>query len=95
MFGIAGTVELSTFCPGTGTWNRLQDGIVDALRGKCKLGSPQQRKGNNYQSHERRNAVAGRHDWTLAFFTDVVGCRADGVPLTTRMRLRLRAQLPP
>ena len=28
MFGIAGTAELSTFCPGTGTWNRLQDGIV-------------------------------------------------------------------
>ena len=27
MFGIAGTAELSTFCPGTGTWNRLQDGI--------------------------------------------------------------------
>ena len=26
MFGIAGTAELSTFCPGTGTWNRLQDG---------------------------------------------------------------------
>ena len=29
MFGIAGTAELSTFCPGTGTWNRLQDGTVD------------------------------------------------------------------
>ena len=28
MFGIAGTAELSTFCPGTGTWNRLQDGIA-------------------------------------------------------------------
>ena len=28
MFGIAGTAELSTFCPGTGTWNRLQDGIM-------------------------------------------------------------------
>ena len=28
MFGIAGTAELSTFCPGTGTWNRLQDGTV-------------------------------------------------------------------
>ena len=27
MFGIAGTAELSTFCPGTGTWNRLQDGM--------------------------------------------------------------------
>ena len=26
MFGIAGTVELGTICPGTGTWNRLQDG---------------------------------------------------------------------
>ena len=26
MFGIAGTAELRTFCPGTGTWNRLQDG---------------------------------------------------------------------
>ena len=30
MFGIAGTAELSTFCPGTGTWNRLQDGILCA-----------------------------------------------------------------
>ena len=29
MFGIAGTAELSTFCPGTGTWNRLQDGRAD------------------------------------------------------------------
>ena len=28
MFGIAGTVELGTICPGTGTWNRLQDGNV-------------------------------------------------------------------
>ena len=28
MFGIAGTAELSTFCPGTGTWNRLQDGTT-------------------------------------------------------------------
>ena len=28
MFGIAGTAELSTFCPGTGTWNRLQDGTM-------------------------------------------------------------------
>ena len=27
MFDIAGTVELGTICPGTGTWNRLQDGI--------------------------------------------------------------------
>ena len=26
MFGIAGTAELSTFRPGAGTWNRLQDG---------------------------------------------------------------------
>ena len=32
MFGIAGTAELSTFCPGTGTWNRLQDGIVGSMR---------------------------------------------------------------
>ena len=31
MFGIAGTAELSTFCPGTGTWNRLQDGNVAQL----------------------------------------------------------------
>ena len=30
MFGIAGTVELGTICPGTGTWNRLQDGIGTA-----------------------------------------------------------------
>ena len=30
MFGIAGTAELSTFCPGTGTWNRLQDGTVSS-----------------------------------------------------------------
>ena len=29
MFDIAGTVELGTICPGTGTWNRLQDGIVE------------------------------------------------------------------
>ena len=29
MFGIAGTVELGTICPGTGTWNRLQDGKAD------------------------------------------------------------------
>ena len=27
MFGIDGTVELCTICHGTGTWNRLQDGI--------------------------------------------------------------------
>ena len=27
MFDIAGTVELGTICPGTGTWNRLQDGM--------------------------------------------------------------------
>ena len=33
MFGIAGTVELSTFYPGTGTWNRLQDGIMPV---RCK-----------------------------------------------------------
>ena len=26
MFDIAGTVELGKICPGTGTWNRLQDG---------------------------------------------------------------------
>ena len=31
MFGIAGTAELSTFCPGTGTWNRLQDGKTDYI----------------------------------------------------------------
>ena len=39
MFGIAGTAELSTFCPGTGTWNRLQDGIMkflSAQRGHAK-----------------------------------------------------------
>ena len=28
MFDIAGTVELGKICPGTGTWNRLQDGIT-------------------------------------------------------------------
>ena len=28
MFDIAGTVELGTICPGTGTWNRLQDGMI-------------------------------------------------------------------
>ena len=28
MFGIAGTVELGTIFPGTGTWNRLQDGTL-------------------------------------------------------------------
>ena len=28
MFGIAGTVELGTICPRTGTWNRLQDGTM-------------------------------------------------------------------
>ena len=28
MFDIAGTVELGTICPGTGTWNRLQDGTL-------------------------------------------------------------------
>ena len=31
MFGIAGTAELSTFCPGTGTWNRLQDGRMELI----------------------------------------------------------------
>ena len=31
MFDIAGTVELGTICPGTGTWNRLQDGITGPL----------------------------------------------------------------
>ena len=30
MFDIAGTVELGTICPGTGTWNRLQDGKTQA-----------------------------------------------------------------
>ena len=34
MFGIAGTAELSTFCPGTGTWNRLHDGIADVVQRK-------------------------------------------------------------
>ena len=33
MFGIAGTAELSTFCPGTGTWNRLQDGKLEQQLG--------------------------------------------------------------
>ena len=36
MFDIAGTVELGTICPGTGTWNRLQDGIVTEME---KLGA--------------------------------------------------------
>ena len=31
MFDIAGTVELGKICPGTGTWNRLQDGKVCML----------------------------------------------------------------
>ena len=31
MFDIAGTVELGTICPGTGTWNRLQDGSIACL----------------------------------------------------------------
>ena len=35
MFGIAGTAELSTFCPGTGTWNRLQDGMSVAGAASC------------------------------------------------------------
>ena len=34
MFGIAGTAELSTFCPGTGTWNRLQDGKIARVVGR-------------------------------------------------------------
>ena len=33
MFDIAGTVELGTICPGTGTWNRLQEGTVYILLG--------------------------------------------------------------
>ena len=38
MFDIAGTVELGTICPGTGTWNRLQDGIkAYSIAGTCKL----------------------------------------------------------
>ena len=37
MFGIAGTAELSTFCPGTGTWNRLQDGKRSAAHQEAKL----------------------------------------------------------
>ena len=32
MFDIAGTVELGTICPGTGTWNRLQDGTTCAAQ---------------------------------------------------------------
>ena len=32
MFDIAGTVELGTICPGTGTWNRLQDGNMGLCR---------------------------------------------------------------
>ena len=31
MFDIAETVELGTICPGTGTWNRLQDGTPGAI----------------------------------------------------------------
>ena len=36
MFGIAGTVELGTICPGTGTWNRLQDGICTSVTKKVE-----------------------------------------------------------
>ena len=38
MFGIAGTVELGTICPGTGTWNRLQDGRKSGLYGDQRGG---------------------------------------------------------
>ena len=34
MLDIAGTVELGKICPGTGTWNRLQDGNADVLASK-------------------------------------------------------------
>ena len=37
MFDIAGTVELGTICPGTGTWNRLQDGTPTKSESKLKL----------------------------------------------------------
>ena len=40
MFDIAGTVELGTICPGTGTWNRLQDGMISDLHGGPRRGRP-------------------------------------------------------
>ena len=36
MFDIAGTVELGTICPGTGTWNRLQDGMLAVSCIRCE-----------------------------------------------------------
>ena len=37
MFDIAGTVELGTICPGTGTWNRLQDGMFTRFLKACPV----------------------------------------------------------
>ena len=36
MFDIAGTVELGKICPGTGTWNRLQDGTIAEDLRQCR-----------------------------------------------------------
>ena len=51
MFGIAGTAELSTFCPGTGTWNRLQDGM---------FGQPAAKK--RKRGKEKRDVCCGRSE---------------------------------
>ena len=51
MFGIAGTVELGTICPGTGIWNRLQDGRGGALlQASVALGSRATQDANGYTS---------------------------------------------
>ena len=64
MFGIAGTAELSTFCPGTGTWNRLQDGIValslNAKRSGPKLTGRVVKLRNHVQSSPLAKPAGGR-----------------------------------
>ena len=47
MFGIAGTAELSTFCPGTGTWNRLQDGRIADCEWESQTASGESQTANN------------------------------------------------
>ena len=53
MFGIAGTVELGTICPGTGTWNRLQDGTSGAMEHRRCRGQEALREAGILQRHRR------------------------------------------
>ena len=55
MFGIAGTAELSTFCPGTGTWNRLQDGTLSYRANVQQTGPAYEREKGVLQAMNTRS----------------------------------------